>query len=119
MKMPMRASIGFVVLFATGYEFVSTICPGKTNWIECSALSTGYQHCIVVFMGLGLNYNSVGCQVEPDTLSISSFIMAFVAITAYRRSRCEIEDGSKPNELNVQDNSSLNTNIIVKLMDAM
>lgn len=95
---PLRAALGFVlVLFAPGYVFVSAIFPGKDELdpIERLALSIGLSICIVVFIGIGLNYTPWGIRLNPILLSISAFTMTFAAITTYRRYRCNIEGESK------------------------
>lgn len=94
---PLRAALGFVlVLFAPGYVFVSAIFPGKDELdpIERLALSIGLSICIVVFIGVGLNYTPWGIRLNPILLSISSFTMTFATITAYRRCRCNIDGES-------------------------
>jgi uncharacterized membrane protein len=95
---PLRAAIGFVmVLFAPGYAFVSALFPGRDelDTIERLALSIGLSICIVVFIGLGLNYTPWGIRLEPILLSISIFILIFISISAYRRSKHNPSDENR------------------------
>ena len=60
---PLRAVLGFIlVLFVPGYVFVSALFPGRDelNGIERLALSIGLSICIVIFIGIALNYTPWG-----------------------------------------------------------
>jgi len=88
----LRAILGFpLVLFAPGYVFISALFPEKDELdpIERLALSMGLSICIVVFIGLGLNYTPWGIRLGPILFSITSFILLFTVITVYRRIRCQ------------------------------
>jgi uncharacterized membrane protein len=85
---PLRAVLGFIlVLFVPGYAFVSALFPGsdELNGIERLALSIGLSICIVIFIGIALNYTPWGIRLKPILFSISAFTLAFTAISAYRR----------------------------------
>jgi uncharacterized membrane protein len=85
---PLRAVLGFIlVLFVPGYVFVSALFPGsdELDGVERLALSIGLSICIVVFIGITLNYTPWGIRLEPILLSISAFSLASTAICAYRR----------------------------------
>ena len=85
---PLRAVLGFIlVLFVPGYVFVSALFPGndELDGIERLALSIGLSICIVVFIGIALNYTPWGIRLKPILLSISAFSLASTAICAYRR----------------------------------
>jgi uncharacterized membrane protein len=85
---PLRAVLGFILVrFVPGYVFVSALFPGsdELNGIERLALSIGLSICIVIFIGIALNYTPWGIRLKPILLSISAFTLAFTAISAYRR----------------------------------
>jgi uncharacterized membrane protein len=85
---PLRAVLGFIlVLFVPGYVFVSALFPGsdELDGVERLALSIGLSICVVVFIGIALNYTPWGIRLEPILLSISAFSLASTAICAYRR----------------------------------
>lgn len=85
---PLRAVLGFIlVLFVSGYSFVSALFPGsdELDEIERLALSIGLSICIVVFIGIALNYTPWGIKLKPILLSISAFTLALTVICAYRR----------------------------------
>lgn len=85
---PLRVLFGFVfVLFAPGYVFISALFPDKEELggIERLALSIGLSICIVVFIGIGLNYTPWGIRLIPILISISAFTLAFTAISGYRK----------------------------------
>ncbi len=91
---PMRAVLGFpLVLFAPGYVLVSALFPkeDELDGIERLALSIGLSICVVVFIGLGLNYTPWGIRLKPILLSITAFTLIFTAITAFRRMRCQAD----------------------------
>ncbi len=84
----LRAVLGFIlVLFVPGYVFVSALFPGsdELNGIERLALSIGLSICIVIFIGIALNYTPWGIRLKPILFSISAFTLAFTAISVYRR----------------------------------
>lgn len=85
---PLRAVLGFIlVLFVPGYVFVSALFPGndELDGIERLALSIGLSICIVVLIGIALNYTPWGIRLKPILLSISAITLASTAICAYRR----------------------------------
>ncbi len=85
---PIRAVLGFpLVLFVPGYVLVSALFPEKSELdvIERLALSIGLSICVVVFIGLGLNYTPWGIRLGPILFSIAVFTFVFTAISAYRR----------------------------------
>lgn len=91
---PMRAVLGFpLVLFAPGYVLVSALFPkeDELDGIERLALSIGLSICVVVFIGLGLNYTPWGIRLKPILLSITAFTLIFTAITAFRRMKCQAD----------------------------
>jgi len=91
---PLRAVLGFIlVLFVPGYVFVSALFPGsdELNGIERLALSIGLSICIVVFVGIALNYTPWGIRLNPILFSISAFTLASTAICAYRRVKIETQ----------------------------
>jgi len=91
---PVRAVLGFpLVLFAPGYVLVSALFPKEEelDGIERLALSIGLSICVVVFIGLGLNYTPWGIRLKPILLSITAFTLIFTAITAFRRMRCQAD----------------------------
>jgi len=85
---PLRAVVGFpLVLFLPGYSLVSALFPGKDglDLIEMIALSIGLSICIVVFIGLGLNYTPWGIRLGPVLLVLSVFTLIGTAVSALRR----------------------------------
>lgn len=85
---PLRAVLGFIlVLFVPGYVFVSALFPGsdEIDGIGRLALSIGLSICIVIFIGIALNYTPWGIRLKPILLSISAFTLVTTAICAYRR----------------------------------
>jgi uncharacterized membrane protein len=86
---PIRAALGFaLVFFAPGYVFITALFPekGELDGIERLALSIGLSICIVVFIGLGLNYTPWGIRLGPILFSLATFTLIFAAISVYRRS---------------------------------
>ena len=86
--MPLRAVVGFpLVLFLPGYSLVSALFPGKDELdvLERIALSIGLSICVVVFVGLGLNYTPLGIRLGPVLLVLSTFTLIFTGISAVRR----------------------------------
>lgn len=89
---PIRAVLGFpLVLFVPGYVLISALFPekGELDAIERLALSIGLSICVVVFIGLGLNYTPWGIRLKPILFSIATFTLVFTAISAYRRSKAQ------------------------------
>jgi uncharacterized membrane protein len=87
---PIRALLGFMLaVFAPGYVFVAALFPNRDelDWIERITLSIVLSICIVVFIGLGLNYTTWGIRLNPLLFSISAFTLTFAALAAARRSR--------------------------------
>ncbi|MCW3133209.1 MAG: DUF1616 domain-containing protein [Methanophagales archaeon] len=85
---PLRAVVGFpLVLFLPGYSLVSALFPGKDelDLLERIALSIGLSICIVVFIGLGLNYTPWGIRLGPVLLVLSVFTLIGTAVSALRR----------------------------------
>ncbi len=83
---PIRALLGFfLVLFAPGYVFVSALFPeeDELDGLERLALAIGLSICLVVFIGLGLNFTPWGIRLGPILFSISAFTLIFAAIGAY------------------------------------
>jgi len=85
---PLRAVVGFpLVLFLPGYSLVSTLFPRKDelDTIERIALSIGLSICVVVFIGLALNYTPWGIRLGPVLLALSAFTLIGTAVSALRR----------------------------------
>lgn len=85
---PIRAVLGFpLLLFLPGYSLVSALFPGKDELdvLERIALSIGLSICIVVFIGLALNYTPLGLRLGPILLALSAFILIMTAVSAVRR----------------------------------
>lgn len=94
---PLRAFFGFIlVFFIPGYVFIAALFPGRDelDGIERLALSIGLSICIIVFIGIGLNYTPWGIRLKPILLSISAFSLAFSTICAYRRFRLQAHANS-------------------------
>ncbi|MDM7934094.1 MAG: DUF1616 domain-containing protein [Methanothrix sp.] len=85
---PLRALLGLALaFFAPGYALISALFPGRElDAIERLALSIGLSICIVVLIGIGLNYTPWGIRVEPILFSVSAFTLAFAGVSAHRRS---------------------------------
>lgn len=86
--MPLRAAVGFpLVLFLPGYSLVSALFPRRDELdvLERIALSIGLSICVVVFVGLGLNYTPWGIRLGPVLLVLSTFTLIFTGISAVRR----------------------------------
>lgn len=92
---PLRPILGFILIFfVPGHVFVSALFPGdELDAIERLALSIGLSICIVVLIGLGLNYTPWGVRVGPILFSVSGFTLAFAAICAFRRARAKLGAG--------------------------
>jgi len=85
---PLRAVVGFpLVLFLPGYSLVSALFPQKDelDMLERIALSIGLSICIVVFIGLALNYTPWGIRLGPIILALSAFTLIGTAASALRR----------------------------------
>ena len=85
---PLRAVVGFpLVLFLPGYSLVSALFPRKDelDLLERIALSIGLSICIVVFIGLALNYTPWGIRLGPILLALSAFTLIETAVSAVRR----------------------------------
>ncbi|MDY6965810.1 MAG: DUF1616 domain-containing protein [Halobacteriota archaeon] len=85
---PVRAVVGLpLALFLPGYSLVSALFPRKDELDvpERFALSVGLSVCVIVFIGLGLNYTPWGIQLGPILLVLSSFILILTGISALRR----------------------------------
>jgi uncharacterized membrane protein len=85
---PIRAVVGFpLVLFLPGYSLVSALFPGRDELdaLERIALSIGLSICVVVFVGLGLNYTPWGIRLGPVLLALSAFTLVMTAVSAVRR----------------------------------
>jgi len=85
---PLRAVVGFpLVLYLPGYSLVSAFFPRKDelDTIERIALSIGLSICVVVFIGLGLNYTPWGIRLGPVLLVLSAFTLIGTAVSALRR----------------------------------
>lgn len=85
---PLRAVVGFpLVLFLPGYSLVSALFPEKDELdiTERIALSIGLSICIVVFIGLALNYTPWGIRLGPVLLALSAFTLIGTAVSAVRR----------------------------------
>jgi uncharacterized membrane protein len=85
---PIRAAVGFpLVLFLPGYSLVSALFPrnDELDIIERIALSIGLSICVVVFIGLALNYTPWGIRLGPVLLALSAFTLIGTAVSALRR----------------------------------
>jgi len=85
---PIRAILGLLlVLFIPGYTLVCALFPknDEMDGIERIALSIGLSICVVVLIGLALNFTPWGIRLGPILLSLSGFSLLMVAITALRR----------------------------------
>ena len=96
---PLRVIVGFpLVLFIPGYLLVSTLFPrnDEIDAVERIALSIGLSICIVVFVGLCLNYTPWGIRLGTILLALSAFILVFTALSAYRRIHVPESERFKP-----------------------
>lgn len=86
---PMRALFGFVLIFfVPGYVFVSALfSEEELNELERIALSIGLSICVVIFIGLGLNYSPWGIRLDAILFSVSTFTLFFAIICSYMRVR--------------------------------
>jgi uncharacterized membrane protein len=85
---PIRAVFGLpMMLFLPGYSLVSALFPRteELDTIERIALSIGLSICVVVFIGLGLNYTPWGIRLGPILLVLSAFTLIGTAVSAVRR----------------------------------
>jgi len=84
----LRVVVGFpFVMFLPGYLFVSALFPRKEeiDAIERITLSIGLSLCIVVFVGLCLNYTPWGIRLGAILLALSTIILVFTVLSALRR----------------------------------
>ena len=78
---PLRAVLGFIlVLFVPGYVFVSALFPGRDelNGIERLALSIGLSICIVIFIGIAVNYHamkSMACDYAKSRVAFGGLTL--------------------------------------------
>ncbi|HPR65533.1 MAG TPA: DUF1616 domain-containing protein [Methanothrix sp.] len=89
---PIRAVLGLpLVLFVPGYVLISALFPEKTelDLIERLALSMGLSICVVIFIGLGLNYTPWGIRLGPILFFVAAVTFGLTAISAYRRIRMQ------------------------------
>lgn len=96
---PLRVVVGFLlVLFIPGYLLVSALFPRKDeiDAVERIALSIGLSICIVVFVGLCLNYTPWGIRLGTILLALSAFILVFTALSALRRIHVPESERFKP-----------------------
>ena len=85
---PLRAVVALpIVLFIPGYLLVAALFPrnDELDAVERIALSIGLSICIVVFIGLFLNFTPWGIRLGPILLAISAFILGSTALCAFRR----------------------------------
>ncbi len=85
---PLRVVVCFpFVMFLPGYLLVSALFPRKDeiDAIERITLSIGLSICIVVFVGLCLNYTPWGIRLGSILLALSAFLLVFTALSALRR----------------------------------
>ena len=85
---PIRAVVGFpLLLFLPGFSLVSALFPreDELDVLERIALSIGLSICVVVFVGLGLNYTPWGIRLGPVLLALSAFTLVMTAVSAVRR----------------------------------
>ncbi|MFP3909626.1 MAG: DUF1616 domain-containing protein [Archaeoglobaceae archaeon] len=92
---PVRAVLGLpLVLFVPGYALISALFPRNDDLdgIERVALSIGLSICVVVFVGLALNFTPWGIRLGPILLSLSGFTLLMVAATSLRRVKVPVQD---------------------------
>ena len=86
----LRAIVGFpFVLFLPGYTLLAVLFPKKDDLdgIERVALSIGLSICIVVFIGLGLNFTPWGIRLGPILMAMAAFMLIMTALAALQHSR--------------------------------
>ena len=84
----LRALVGFpFVLFLPGYTLLAVLFPknNELDGIERIALSIGLSICVVVFIGLGLNFTPWGIRLGPIIMALSAFMLIMTALAAVRR----------------------------------
>jgi uncharacterized membrane protein len=84
----LRAVVGFpFVLFLPGYTLLAVLFPKNDDLdgIERIALSIGLSICVVVFIGLGLNFTPWGIRLGPIIMALSAFMLIMTALAAVRR----------------------------------
>jgi uncharacterized membrane protein len=92
---PLRIVLGIpLVLFIPGYSLISALFPknDELDGIERIALSIGLSICVVVFIGLALNYTPWGIRLGPILLSISAFTLILAGVSAVRRMRLPVSE---------------------------
>lgn len=85
----LRAIVGFpFVLFLPGYTLLAVLFPKKDDLdgIERVALSIGLSICIVVFIGLGLNFTPWGIRLGPILMAMAAFMLIMTALAALQDS---------------------------------
>jgi uncharacterized membrane protein len=95
----LRVIVGsLLVLFIPGYLLVSTLFPrnDEIDAVERIALSIGLNLCIVVFVGLCLNYTPWGIRLNSILLALSAFILVFTVLSALRRIHVPESERFKP-----------------------
>ncbi len=95
----LRVVVGFpFVMFLPGYLLVSALFPrnDEIDVIERIALSIGLSLCIVVFVGLCLNYTPWGIRLGTILLALSAFILVFTVLSALRRIHVPESERFKP-----------------------
>lgn len=86
----LRAILGFpFVLFLPGYTLLAALFPenDELDAIERVALSIGLSICVVVFIGLGLNFTPWGIRLGPILMAMAAFMLIMTALAALRRAR--------------------------------
>ena len=86
----LRAIVGFpFVLFLPGYTLLAVLFPKKDDLdgTERVALSIGLSICIVVFIGLGLNFTPWGIRLGPILMAMAAFMLIMTALAALQHSR--------------------------------
>jgi len=92
---PMRIILSLpLLLFLPGYSFIVALFPIKNDLdgIELVALSFGLSIAIVSFLGLALNYNSVGIRLIPALFVLSHFTILFSLFAWVRRLNLPVEE---------------------------
>lgn len=85
----LRAIVGFpFVLFLPGYTLLTVLFPKKDelDGIERVALSIGLSICVVVFIGLGLNFTPWGIRLGPILIAMAAFMLIMTALAALQHS---------------------------------
>ena len=85
---PLRIFFGFFfILFLPGYSLVSALFPNGSDLdvIERTILSVGLSICVVVFVGLALNFTPFGIRLGPVVLVLSVFTLTLTGVNAFRK----------------------------------